>query len=148
MSEITKHRILILLLLLQISFSATAQEGLTLIVTVAGVTPDRGQVFVTLFGSEEHFLEKALKRNSEPAQAGDSVVTRFENLASGGYAVSVFYGADSDGELDTGMFRIPKEPVGFSNNARGRFGPAKWKQTKFRMDEDTQITVNVVNASV
>lgn len=141
------HRILTPLLLLLISLPAAAQDGLTLTVTVAGVTPGQGQVFVTLFDSEEHYLEKAMKRNSEPVQDGDFVATRFDNLAAGDYAVSVFYDVDNDGELDTGMFRIPKEPVGFSNNARGRFGPAKWKQTSFRVDADTQITVRVVYAA-
>jgi uncharacterized protein (DUF2141 family) len=59
---------------------------------------------------------------------------RFDKLTPGSYAVTVFHDLNDNGELDTGFFGIPKEPVGFSNNAKGRFGPAKWEATRFPID--------------
>ena len=71
----------------------------------------------------------------------------FDGLEPGTYGASVYYDLVNDGELDTGVFRIPKEPVGFSNNVKGSFGPAKWKKTRFELEQDLQIVVNLVNAN-
>jgi uncharacterized protein (DUF2141 family) len=125
---------------------ARAADAATLTVTATGLTPQQGQIFVSLFDGEKQYLEKSLMRLNEPVGESGSLDVSFEGLAPGDYAVSVFYDEDNDGELDTGLFRIPKERVGFSNNARGKFGPAKWKHTKFRVDQDTHITIRLVDA--
>jgi uncharacterized protein (DUF2141 family) len=77
---------------------------------------------------------------------GESLIVVFPGLDEGQYAVSVVYDQDSDGKMATGMFGIPKEPVGFSNNARGKFGPAKWKQTHFYLAGDMRISIQVMDA--
>ena len=51
----------------------------------------------------------------------------------GTYAVAVHHDEDGDGEMDTGLFGIPSEPHGFSNNARGRFGPPSWRAARVRV---------------
>lgn len=61
--------------------------------------------------------------------------------------MSVFYDEDNDGELDTGLFRIPKEPVGSSNNARSKFGPPEWKDTHFDLENDMHVTIQVADAT-
>ena len=33
--------------------------------------------------------------------------------------------------LNRNLLGIPREPYGFSNNARGSFEPAKWEDAKF-----------------
>ncbi len=110
------------------------------------MTPNQGQVVVSLFDDKKNYLKEALVTGREKVLDNDSVDVVFPDLAIGTYAASVYYDLDNDGELDTGIFRIPSEPVGFSNNAKGKFGPAKWKKTRFEFTEDSQITVQVVNA--
>jgi uncharacterized protein (DUF2141 family) len=139
-------RNLMIFVLCLASTALGADDTLTLTVTVMGVTPNQGQVVVTLFDNEKNYMKKALIVGREEALDNDAVNVVFPGLTIGTYAASVYYDLDSDGELDTGMFRIPSEPVGFSNNARGRFGPAKWKQTSFQLTEDKNITVQVVKA--
>lgn len=125
---------------------ARADDTVTLVITATGLTPQQGQIFVSLFDGEEQYLKKTLMRLNEPVGDSGTLDVRFEGLEPGDYAVSVFYDEDNDGELDTGLFRIPKERVGFSNNARGKFGPAKWKKTRFQVAQDTHITIRLVNA--
>jgi uncharacterized protein (DUF2141 family) len=51
---------------------------------------------------------------------------------------------DGDGKLNKNMFGMPTEPYGFSNNARGSFGPAKWSNAKFSViagDNEARLTV-------
>ena len=43
-----------------------------------------------------------------------------------------------------GMFGIPEEPYGISNNAINKFGPPKWKKAKFSFDKaEDVIEINV-----
>lgn len=137
------------LILLAFSFVPTAliaEDTAILTVTVTGLAPNQGHVDVTLYDDKENYLKNPLVTGREKVLGNDSMDVVFTDLAIGTYAASVYYDLDNDGELDTGMFRIPSEPVGFSNNARGKFGPAKWKKTRFELSEDSSITVQVVNA--
>jgi len=55
---------------------------------------------------------------------GKHVQTTFRQVPVGRqYGVRVFQDLNSNEELDQNMFGLPTEPYGFSNNARGRFGP-------------------------
>lgn len=44
-------------------------------------------------------------------------------LAPGRYAVAAFHDTDGNGDLTLWPIGVPKEAYGFSNDARGRFGP-------------------------
>ncbi len=139
-------RILTTLVFFLVLANAHADETVTLTITATGLTPQQGQIFVSLFDEEKQYLKKPLMRLNESVKDSDTLDVEFNDLKPGDYAVSIFYDEDNDGELDTGMFRIPKEPVGFSNNARGKFGPAKWKHTNFQVDQDTHITIQLADA--
>ena len=65
----------------------------------------------------------------------------------GEYAIVVIYDKNGNGKLDTGIFRIPKEKIGYSNNAKGKFGPASWNDTRFKV-ADSDIRVNIQLASL
>ena len=66
------------------------------------------------------------------AQAG-SVKASFANLAEGEYAVSVIHDLNRNGKLDSNLIGIPVEPFGFSNDAKGTFGPPAFDQAKFKL---------------
>ncbi|MBT8058354.1 MAG: DUF2141 domain-containing protein [Gammaproteobacteria bacterium] len=138
------YRFASVLLFLLLPLEASSEETANLTVRVQGVTPGQGEVEVTLFSDEESWMENAAHVLREPVGDEAWVDVLVPRLAPGDYAASVYYDQDGDGELDSGMFRIPKEPVGFSNDARGKFGPAKWDAARFTLDGDLLITVNVV----
>ncbi|CAN5362475.1 hypothetical protein BH10PSE2_BH10PSE2_03250 [soil metagenome] len=54
-------------------------------------------------------------------------------LPPGQYAIAAFQDVDGDGKLGTGSFRIPREPFGFSRDARGRFGPPGFDAAAFAL---------------
>jgi uncharacterized protein (DUF2141 family) len=45
--------------------------------------------------------------------------------------------------MDTKLFGIPKEPYGFSNNAKGFMGPPSFEDAKFVLDHDKTIFIEV-----
>ena len=128
----------ILIALITFSFVYTnvnAQNKIT--VQIEKVSPAKGSIFVALFDSESTFLTSKRFKSEKVQVDSNSVLVVFDSIPNGTYAISTFHDENSNGKMDTGMFGIPKEGYGFSNNARGMFGPAKFKDAKFVMkDED------------
>ena len=58
---------------------------------------------------------------------GNKTEAVLTDLAAGTYAIACFHDANADGKLNTSAMGIPKEAYGFSNNARGMFGPPDLK---------------------
>jgi uncharacterized protein (DUF2141 family) len=54
-------------------------------------------------------------------------------VAYGDYAVAAFQDRNRNDKLDRHVLGMPKEPYGFSNDARGVFGPASWKEARVRV---------------
>ena len=94
-----------------------------------------GQVVVAVFSSEENW-----KKNQQPVrtlrlQPGQAMA--IEGLAPGRYGIMAFHDKNSDGKLNTLPIGLPTEPYGFSNNARGRFGPPNWQAASFEVRATT-----------
>ena len=73
------------------------------------------------------------------AVAVDSATYRFE-LPAGTYAIGLF--VDANGVMDRNLFKIPKEQYGFSNNARGTFGPPSFEDAPFYLKDDLKIEIS------
>mgnify|MGYP003312824800 CR=1 FL=1 len=56
----------------------------------------------------------------------------------GEYAIAGFQDLDGNGVLTGNFLGIPKEPVGFSGDAKIRFGPPKWNDAVFKFKEIDQ----------
>ena len=46
---------------------------------------------------------------------------------------------DADDDFDTNFLGIPTENYGFSNNARGLFGPPNWEDAKFKFNQSDLV---------
>lgn len=134
-------------LLLVLSF-ATALAGDpastgVLTVVVEGCKTDEGTVEIALVDSEESY-RGARARATRSATVGVSkgrAEWRFEGLPFGEYAIQVFHDENGNGRLDSNFLGIPKEPYGFSNNARGRLGPPRYDRIKFEFRAGRQEVV-------
>ena len=126
--------------------TASAEEQFRLVVEVDGATAELGQVIVNLFSSKKSYMRRAAASATVAVDDAGRARAEFGPLDEGTYAVTVVYDANQNGKLDTGFLGIPKEKIGFSNNARGRFGPAKWKRTKFELSADTTMSITLLDA--
>lgn len=111
---------------------ARAQDAASVTITFQGITQPTGEIRGQLFDSEAAYGGKgqAVASFALPV-AGDSVSTTVTGLKPGRYAVRAFHDVDGDGKLGTNPFGIPTEPFGFSNDAKGAFGPAAWGDAAF-----------------
>jgi uncharacterized protein (DUF2141 family) len=57
------------------------------------------------------------------------------NIASGEYAVAVYADINGNNKLDSNFLGIPKEPIGMSRNAKGRFGPPSFAEAAFKITD-------------
>ena len=129
-------------LLLATSFAAADEAPLT--IAVHGVEPRVGQVMLSVYDAEAAFLKSATREAIVPVGDASSVRAEF-TLPAGAYAAAVVYDRNGNGKMDTRFFGIPKEPVAFSNDAKGRFGPASWSDARFEFTPgDAPHEVNLV----
>ena len=113
-----------------------------LTVKIKNLKNTEGRLEVSLFSTEADWLNTGTQKIVEFKHT-DEVVVTFENVTPGIYAVSVIHDENSNGDLDTGVFGIPTEDYGFSNDAKGRFGPASFDDSKFEMSADKEIVINI-----
>ena len=123
--------------------SAEQQQLHSLTVEVHGAVENTGQILASLFSSEQDFLKQPLLEAIAPIDENGSAKLIFSAIASGTYAISTVYDKDLNGKLNTGFLGIPKELVGFSNNAKGRFGPPPFRKTSFELRESKTIDISL-----
>ena len=129
----------------QDSSNVTAQEG-RIVVIMTNIPENEGIAMVALSNSKENYEKKGIsfmEQNAEVAENRAEVI--FENVPYGIYAIKVFHDEDEDGEMDTNFLGIPSEAYGFSNNARGSFGPAAWEDAKFTFSSERDTVLIIVD---
>ena len=115
-----------------IAGAATPAPG-TLIVEVGNVRSDKGTVHVDICRETQFLKDDCAWSGNARAQTGTTRVV-ITNLPAGRYAAQVFQDENGNKQVDRGMFGIPKEGVGFSNDAKIRFGPPKFAEAAFGYD--------------
>ena len=90
---------------------------------VTGIEAAEGVVMVALY-DEANYLKKPLKGQRVKAD-GKAVSGTFGDVPPGVYAVIAFHDENANGKLDKNLVGIPIEKLGYSNNAKGLFGPPR-----------------------
>ena len=117
-------------------------DKLTVTLEFTGVKINGGAVYVAVYDSDEAFRNEQPCRTFrlEPVSATVSVKTQ---LNEGYYRVSAFQDENGNGKLDTGLFGIPKEPVGISNYG-GRGIPGNFEKLKLWIGRGSEkVVVNL-----
>ena len=118
-----------------------SQENYSLSIEFDGLSTEKGKLFISLYNTEIDFLKNAVKRVEVGIKNGKAIAY-FDNLERGVYAISSFHDKNNNGKMDTNFLGMPKEPVACSNNAKGSFGPPKFKDAKFNINnEDLLIKI-------
>ena len=65
------------------------------------------------------------------------------DLSDGTYAIGIFVDANYNNEMDRNFFGVPKEQYGFSNDAKGSFGPPSFKDASFTVSGDMTLVINL-----
>lgn len=112
-------------------------------ITVNNFKNIKGKLQVCLTDKKEDFL-KQCDYAKTVAVTNNTISLKIANIKTGVYSVSLFHDENNNGVLDTkGLFGIPSEPYGFSNNPRTTFGPPSFENCTFLIDGDKQIYIKL-----
>lgn len=114
----------------------------SLIVKISKLKNDKGNVRVAVYNTQDSYdaekgsgdSQKACAKAVAEIKTNEAQCT-IEDLAYGDYALKFFHDEDKSGKFYKNFLGIPKVEYGFSNNAKGRFGPASFEQAKFKLDK-------------
>ena len=138
--------IIILVYLVSITHSFSA----TLIVEVNNIK-DEGEIHLAIYDDEIIFENDNGEKGGatkgiiqgviEDVKIG-SVTYTFE-LPDGTYAIGIFVDKNYNNKIDRNFFGVPKEQFGFSNNAKGNFGPPSFEDASFTVSNDIKIEIDL-----
>ena len=77
----------------------------------------------------------------EPVETGTAIY-EFD-IPDGTYAVGIFVDVNYNNKMDRNFLGIPKEQYGFSNNAKGNFGPPSFKDAAFTLNGALRLKIDL-----
>lgn len=126
----------ILLIILLACCGGVNAQTLTLVVDITNFKNDFGTAHVSLQDSNEQEV-----MHTNVAIENNSAQAIFKNLSDGKYAVKVFHDENNNEKLDRGLLGIPVERWGVSNNPKRAFGPPKFIDMLFELQQSKEITI-------
>lgn len=121
---------------------SSPQAG-TITVLIDGFESDRGDAKAGLCNSRQEYEgDREMFRQAVLPIKGGKAEWVVKDLPWGIYAVKVYHDKNLNGFLDKNAMGVSKEAYGFSNNARGIFGPPDYEKVTFRFEE-TVMTVKI-----
>lgn len=144
----TKPLPLLISIALAATFCKTAAQtahatDYSITVEIGNLQSDKGKVMIALYNSKETYMKTRYKDAIAVIGKDLKALSVFTGIPSGNYAISIFHDENDNNELDSNRMRIPTEPYGFSNNARGLMGPASYEDASFKVQEDVEMRVDV-----
>lgn len=140
---IMKKLILSAIILLSTN-GASAQEvvqGQNLTINVSGAKVKKGQIMLAVCRQDEFLKSGCTFAKIIKVTDLKNKIVVFENLPANTYAVQMFHDLNNDGKLGANFMGIPNEPIGFSNDAKIKFGPPKFEDAAIVFNKSTSINM-------
>lgn len=115
----------------------------TLRIEVTNLRSNKGSVLVSLYNNAKDFPQDAAKAvgKTKVTIEGAKAIAIFENVLPGKYAAAILHDENQNLKMDFNGIGIPKEGYGFSNDARGLFGPPAFSKAAFTVDGEKKIVI-------
>jgi uncharacterized protein (DUF2141 family) len=110
-------------------------------VSVTGVRNDHGNIIVAIC-NKDSFPGGACQYHGEAPARAREVVVRVTGVPSGVWAAAVYHDEAGTRRLEYTLFGTPKQGVGFSRDAKMRFGPPQFADAAFTVG-DAGVIVTV-----
>jgi uncharacterized protein (DUF2141 family) len=117
---------------------STAQNA-SITITFSGIKEAKGQIMLALNNANGEMVEGF----KIPVSKVGEINYTIKNVKPGTYTIAAFHDKNKDDKLNTNMLGLPTELYGFSNNARGTFGPPSLKDQSFEVKENTTLKITL-----
>ncbi len=112
----------------------SSNNFLTLEVDISDLKNSKGQVLLELRDSNKNVVKEV----SQTIENNQCIII-LDKLKPGQYTFKYFHDENNNEKLDTNFIGMPIEGFGFSNNAKGNFGPPSHEKTIFELTENTSV---------
>jgi len=129
-------------LLAFLMIGAMPASAATLTAEIDNVRNARGQVHIDVCPQDRFLKDDCPYSGDAIARPGKTIVI-VRDVPPGRYAVQAFHDENDNHRVDRALFGIPKEGVGFSNDAPIGLGPPKWADAAFAITNDTAIRLRM-----
>ena len=132
-------KIIVLFYFFIVAISSFSQENevKTIVLEINNVMPNRGAIHISAFLSETAYKRQTPDYTFQ-VNSTDSIIRTELILSLGECVISVYQDVNGNGICDTGLFSIPKEPVGITN-WNGKGPPGNFNKHKININNITQI---------
>lgn len=130
------NRSIIILIGILFLYTTLLNAQSNLQVEVTNLRNNTGEVSMELLNKDN----VSVQGKTESIKNNKCIIT-FNDLDEGSYAIRYFHDENSNKKLDMNFLGIPKEGIGFSNDAYGTFGPKDFEKWLFHVKDSTQITL-------
>ena len=137
-----KFKLVLILLPLVMALHSRAQ----LTINISNIQKLQGELYIAVYDDAESYMnvESAVQRKIINVEGNIARVV-ISGLAEGKYAIAIFQDLNGNSMLDTKKGRIPAEPFGFSNDARGKVGPPNFDKASFVFKSKGEIDIKMVS---
>lgn len=112
-------------------------QNVPLEIKVEGISEVKGKLMYRIVNEKG----KVVRKGIFPVDEQTEIIPL--KLPKGNYAIAIFHDANDNDKLDRAFTGIPTEFYGFSNNARGMFGPPDLEDQLFSLETKKQIKVRL-----
>jgi len=142
--KIKKQMKLIINLISLFLFLIPQGDQYRLTVSVSGLKPLRGDLYVSLHSRPEYFqvADSALLKKKVTVNEETEVIN-FDNVPQGKYAIAIYHDENLNGIMEVNEMGIPKEGYGFSTKNK-MLGRPKFEQAAFEVSADDTIDVKMI----
>lgn len=113
-----------------------AATAATVEVTVGGIRNNHGHILVAICDKAAFLHPDCPWHGRAPAQPGHVTIS-IPGVPPGTYAAQAFHDENDDGKLNTNFFGMPREAMGFSNDAKMHLGPPGFADAAFTVGSGT-----------
>lgn len=139
-------RLALLTAFLALVLGASPARAADVTVTIDHIENADGLVYITLWGSQETWLDdkKSLQNIGQQAVVGQLTYV-LHDVAPGHYAIATFHDANDNGHMDFNFIGYPTEGFAFSRDIRPFFSAPSFSSCAFEIGvEDAALTIHMV----
>ena len=120
-------------------------QAQTLTIQFDNIRNDNGEVSVTIYSHEKHWLDEDVERYYFPKDSlkDGKMTASIELEKPGTYAIAVLDDEDADGEMRYNFIGYPREGFGFSNNIHVWLSRPKFDECLLDIKSDTTIRISM-----
>jgi uncharacterized protein (DUF2141 family) len=112
----------------------------TIVLEISNVTPNKGTVYVSISRSETAYKKQTPDYTFQVKSSANLIRTEI-TVPLGDCVINVYQDLNGNGMCDSGLFGIPKEPVGITN-WNGKGPPGNFNKHKINVSNTTK-TISV-----